>query len=147
MRARLWLAAAAWLVAAPGHAAPLVLERTIASPAGVRGDLFGVAVAAGGGAVVVGASGGDDAAVDSGAAWLVDPRSGDVRTLVPAASLGAGARFGHAVAAAGGLVAVSAPQLASPGARAGGVLVFDAGGVSRGAVAVDPGAGAQLGAA
>jgi hypothetical protein len=142
MRSRPWLAAVAWLAAATSHAAPLVHQRTIVSPSGRAATCS--AVVAVGAVVVVGARG------DAPRRWFPARRGcrpvvGAVRALVPSAPLEAGARFGHAVACAG-IVAVAAPQPASPAARAGTVLLFDASGARRGPVAAAPNVGAQLGA-
>jgi hypothetical protein len=100
--------------------------RTLVSPRGGRGDLFGTALANAAGVLAVGAPYDDTAAADAGAVYLFDAASGaPLATLLDPAPQ-TDARFGSALAALGGQVLVGAPLADLDAVDAGVAYLFDA---------------------
>lgn len=116
-------AGAAYLINPAGGA----VLHTLVSPTPGAFDAFGQAVAADGATVVVGAPLADpSSAANAGAAFLFDGNSGALRAPLAPPRVRAGAAFGAAVAAGGGVVAVGAPLDVTGIVAAGAVYLFDA---------------------
>jgi len=103
------------------------VAQTLASPASNAYDAFGQAVAADAATVVVGAPLADPTGVaNAGAAFVFDAGSGALRATLTPPRVRAGATFGAAVAAGGGVIAVGAPLDVVGTAATGAVYLFDA---------------------
>jgi cysteine-rich repeat protein len=85
------------------------LARTIENPAPAAGDQFGATVAALGNDVLVGAPLDDALAADTGAAYLFDATTGDLRETFLNPAQGEFDRFGFAVSASSAGLLVGAP--------------------------------------
>jgi hypothetical protein len=110
---------AAYLFGPDGH-----LLRTFANPTPAGGDQFGASVAGIGTAVAVGAPWDDTAGPNSGAVYLFDATTGNLRhtTLNPTPTA---PWFGESLAGTAGRVVVGASQNDTAGDDAGAVYVFD----------------------
>jgi hypothetical protein len=103
------------------------LLRTLSKETPVSGDAFGFSLAAVGELVLVGAPFDDTGASNAGAAYLFDPSTGNLVLTVPNPAAAANDAFGHAVAAFGDDLLISAPSDAvGNGVRAGSVFLIDA---------------------
>jgi hypothetical protein len=101
------------------------LLQTFRSPNPAAGDWFGIAVAAVGGNVLVGALGDDTGAVDAGAAYLFDGKTGALVRAFQKPTPAEADWFGGAVAAAGENVLIGAPLDDLGGVDAGAAYLFD----------------------
>jgi len=106
--------------------AEVALEAHLTAADGAPGDRLGCAVATTGDRFIVGAPLRDEAGLDSGAAYVFRRAGGgweQEAKLLPA-GLGAGDRFGSAVALSAGVAGVGAPGDDDRGEDAGAVYVF-----------------------
>lgn len=104
---------------------PYNLSQTLLNPTPTAGDDFGYAIAAANGRILVGAPLDDAGAIDAGAAYLFDAKTGALLLTLanpaPAPSDG----FGYAVAIVGGHLVVAAPFESTTAPSSGKVYVFD----------------------